>query len=612
MRSAAKVTAPLPFIMAFATLAFSYQPAHALDGTTPKRISLEILEPPARGVLKNVPVSVGVVLPDGELIASQSGRVIDDRGQVVPLDTEATGWWDPGRQSIKWLLLKFPLSTDRNYFFDYPIDAAEKKPHPIAANAGKTITVNTGPLQAEFSSAAPLFSSLVLNGREMLKPEFEPHQLVFSAPAAPAKLREMDWQIEEATSQRATIRGCGYFETTEAERAAQLDLRIQFFKNESFVRIYHTLIWMVRDPEVGAGEISLQIRPNLLPGGEISLGTLARNAERAWSHPWTKDANFYFHQSDVNRLTLQKDTRPLKPAERLAGWIKLKDKDGRGLSVTLRDAWQNYPKAFSVDNGKISVELWPARSAPMGFSLKHLVPESLYFMDEWKRYDWSRQKKHAVHEQATNPHFEHTAEGVARTHEMTLFFFDSDSRRTSDELHSLTQQPVVVRQDPQSAMRVPLMGFALSPVDRQAYPRMEEAIDHLGRMAVARWEELHDYGHWRFGMLRWGKPPLDHGQAGIYRWFDGVQYDLQLIPWMLFLRGGSRDFYIEGERVSRHAMDVCTNHYNTRGSAPGYQAGAAISPFPWNAHHLHKSLKIHFLQYYYHLTGYPRAKEVMH
>ena len=612
MQSTARVAAILSAMLTLAAIASSCQPAQALDRTARKRISLEILEPPARDALKDVPVSVGVVLPDGELSASQSGRVVDDRGQVIPLDTEATGWWDRRHQSIKWLLLKFPLSTDRKYFFEYPLAAADNEQQRIATITDGAITVSTGPLQAEFTNAAPLFSRLVLNGHEMLNGEAEPHQLVFSAPATPAKLSEMNWQIEEATSQRATIRGRGYFRAAWAERAAQLDLRIQFFKNESYVRIYHTVIWMVRDPDIGARQISLQISPNLLSGGEISLGTLTQNAETSWSDPWTKDTSLYFHQSDVNRLTLHKGDSQLEPAERMAGWIKLAGKDGRGLSVTLRDAWQTYPKAFSVDDGKLSIELWPARSAPMGFSLKHLVPESLYYKDEWKRYDWSRQAKHALHEYGANPHFEHTAEGVARTHELTLFFFDRGSRRSADQLHSITQQPVVVRQDPQSAMQVPLMGFALSPVDRQAYPRMEEAIDHLGRMAVGRWEELHDYGHWRFGMLRWGRPPLDHVQSGIYRWFDGVQYDLQLIPWMLFMRGGSRDFYVEGERAGRYAMDVCTNHYNTRGAAPGYQGGAAISPYPWGAHHLHKALKIHFLQYYYHLTGYPRAKDVMH
>ena len=374
---------------------------------------------------------------------------------------------------------------------------------------------------------------------------------------------------------------------------------------------YHTLVWMIRDPDVGAREISLRLRPNLGTGGEIAVGIAPEKENDVWRDQRATDSRLCFYQSDADRCAVLKGGEEVRRARRLAGWMRVTDADGCGVSISLRDTWQAYPKAFSYTNGELGVEFWPSRGEAMGFSLAHIVPKSLYFDKEWERYEWSKEVKHAVHEYGKNPHFEHTAEGAARTHELTLFFFDRNSKRSPAEVHSFTQQPVVLRQDPMQAMKIPAMGFSLSAVDRQAYPRIEEAVDTLGRLAVGRWENLHDYGFWRFGMVRWGMPPLGNRQTGIYRWMDGVQYDLQLIPWILFLRGGSRDFYVEGERVSRYAMDVCTNHFNTRGVATGYQAAAAISPFAWNNHHLHKALKIHFLQYYYHLTGYPRAKDVM-
>jgi hypothetical protein len=513
---------------------------------------------------------------------------------------------------VKWLLLKFPATTDRQYWLEYPVSPAGSTSRPIALEVDDRIRVDTGPLQAEFNASEPLFERVVLNGRELLTADIDPHRLVLEPDAIVGKLGQMQWQIEEATSQRATVRGRGFFRTPAAKRAAQLDLRIQFFKDESFVRLYHTLIWMIRAPNVGAREISLRLRPHLEPGGEISVGVEGESVDRAWSNEWTADNRFYFLQRDVDCFTGFQNRKEIQRRQRLAGWICVAAQDGCGMSIALRDAWQTYPKAFSFEEGTVGVELWPSRAQPMGFGLEHIVPKSLYYKKEWERYEWSKEAKHAVHEQAGNPGFEHTAEGVARTHELTLYFFDRNSKRSHTQIHSLTQQPVVVRQDPAAAMKVPLMGFALSPADHQSYPQMEEAIDALGRMALARWEDLHDFGFWRFGMARWGSPPLANQQSGIYRWFDGLQYDLQLIPWLLFIRGGSRDFYVEGERVGRFAMDVCTNHCNTRGVAPGYQVGAAISPFPWNNHHLHKALKVHFLQYYYHLTGYPRARDVMH
>ncbi len=576
-----------------------------------RRISLEVLEPPGRVVLSDVPVSVGVVFPEKAFAASDCARVVDDHGIVVPLDTEVTGWWDPEHRFVKWLLLKFPVTTDGRYWLEYPVESTNGTARPIASQVDEAIRVDTGPLQAEFRASASPFPKIILNGQQLLNADATTHRLVLDPATTDVTLGQVDWKIEEATSQRATIRGLAFFHGRYARRVAQLDLRLQFFKNESFVRVYHTIVWTIRDPAIGAREISLRLRPSLESGGELSVGLDGNNADDAWRDAWTTDSRFCFHQSDVDCLLLLKNGKEMQQARRLKGWLRMTGNDGRGLGISLRDAWQTYPKAFSLEDGELGVELWPARGEPMGFGLKHIVPESLYYKKEWERYNWSKEAKHALHEYESNPAFEHTAEGAARTHELTLFFFDRSSKRTHTEIHSLTQQPVVVRQDPAMAMKVPLMGFSLSPVDQQTYPRMEEAVDALGRMTVARWEDLHDYGFWRFGMIRWGSPPLADVQSGIYRWFDNVQYDLQLIPWILFMRGGSRDFYVEGERVSRYAMDVCTNHFNTRGAAPGYQGGAAISPFPWHSHHLHKSLKIHFLKYHYHLTGYPRAKDVM-
>jgi hypothetical protein len=75
------------------------------------RMPLEVLEPLERAVLEKVPVSVGVVFPPGTLKAPESGRVVDDLGNILPLDVEVAGWWEPERRTVKWLLLKFSVTT---------------------------------------------------------------------------------------------------------------------------------------------------------------------------------------------------------------------------------------------------------------------------------------------------------------------------------------------------------------------------------------------------------------------------------------------------------------------------------------------------------------------
>jgi len=199
-----------------------------------------------------------------------------------------------------------------------------------------------------------------------------------------------------------------------------------------------------------------------------------------------------------------------------------------------------------------------------------------------------------------------TGEGAARTHEVTVLFYDRTSSRTTAQMNSLTQHPFIMRQSPGHAMRAPILGFKCSAVNRRKYPNIERALDMYGHASVSRYVQTHDYGFLRFGMQRMHYP----GQ-GLYRWMAGMQYDQQLIPWLLFIRGGDRRHYEEAMNTATYAMDMQTNHYNTRGAPPGYMAFVAGMPLPEAPCFWAYNMKIHFLSLCHHLTGYRRAGEVM-
>ncbi|NQT94128.1 MAG: hypothetical protein HQ559_15305 [Lentisphaerae bacterium] len=228
----------------------------------------------------------------------------------------------------------------------------------------------------------------------------------------------------------------------------------------------------------------------------------------------------------------------------------------------------------------------------------------------WGNFAFSNKQGHFVNNYKDAPGFLYTAEGAAWTHEIVFGFHDARTKRTPARLNSVTQHPVVLRQDPEQAMKVPFMGFNIMPRQPQKYPNIERAVDWLGRLSMARWISEGNYGMFRFGMVRWSR----HGEHTYYRWMDNTQYDQQMIPWLLFMRGGGRTWFEDGEVTSRYCMDLNVNHYNTRGSPTGYMAtcGGAL-PFPnfaftsWNM----KGMKLHFLYYYWHLTGYRRAKDVL-
>jgi hypothetical protein len=578
------------------------------DAKPASGIALEVLEPPERqDTIVDFPVTLGLVFPAGRLATVPGGGVVDDLGRAVPFEAEPTGWWDPNKTHVKWLLVRLNASTDRKYFFRPGAEAAVPGGEPIAVESHNAIDVSTGPLQIRIDRTRPgLFLEARLNGRPVLRPLPECFILVASDGGVPIPSVLSDWNagLEESTPLGASVKATGCHKTLNGKPLARLGLRYQFFKGESFVRIFHTLTWMVRDPKIGLRDLSLRLVPAVGESGQVRVG----ESDYADTHtclPWEPASRVVAFQDGPAHFRVRFDNRQVKEGERLGGWIALEGSDGRGVGASLRHAWQTYPTALGVEEGQLRVKFWPEEAPPAGFEPRDIMPDDFYCSAYWNRFDWVEGKGHFVHEYSKHPHFEHTAEGAARTHELTLFFYDDSSRRTTSQLNSITQHPMVLRQDPKSAMRVPFMGLEIVPVDWENYPGMERAIDGIGRMAVGRWASAHDFGLWRFGMMRWG------GTGVSYRWMDGHQYDLPLIPWLLYLRGGGRRWFEEGQATTRFAMDVATTHATTREYPAGNQAAAAAMPFPWGPKFLTKAPKVHFLSCCYHLTGDKRAKEVM-
>ncbi len=587
-------------------------------GADPGKIPLEILEPKERKeAIQEFPVAVGMVFPDGRLSNVPGGRIVDDGGREILFDAEATGWWNREKTRVKWLLLHFKASTDRKYFFELGKKHDPPPGQPVAAKRNDEILVDTGPLKARISQNSPnLFDEIRLNDKPMLQPSGESFNLALHVGKGARRLALGDWKLalEEATPLRAVVKATGYYRDDygaddDGKPVARLDIRYQFFKGESFVRIYHTITWMIRNYMIGARDISLALRPDLPDGGTLRLGLSDTTAD-AWEMPWKRDSKLTAYQDKGDHFAVVAEGKTVKEGRQLGGWFALQGADGRGVSVALRHPWQTFPTEIAVEDGTIRVGFWPRQGPPMSFAPEALMPPELFHHKVWKSFKWSADVGHFVHERARMRWYLHTAEGASRTHELTILFYDRAAKRSPSLMNSVTQHPVVVRQHPESAMRVPFMGFRIMPASKEKYPHIERAADLLGRMSSARWLSCHDYGLWRFGMLRWGSPPADQPRS-LYRWMDGLQYDQQLIPWLLYMRGGDRHFFEQGEITGRFAMDVCVNHYNTRGYPIGYCSTAGGTPFPYVPYHTTKGTKIHFLAYYYHLTGYKRAKEVM-
>ncbi len=706
-------------------------------------VPLEILEPQDRaGMVREFPVTTGMIFLEGDIQQAPGGAVIDDQGRSVPFDWEVTGWWSPEKSSVKWLLLHFKASGDRTYAFVPGAAPAIPLGKPLATESEGRIDITTGPLRARLSASddgrAPVLESAVLNGHPMLKPGASLFEMMDDEGR---KLTCADWRLtlEENSPHRCVALAEGTMRLKGKAPLAKLSVRYHFFSGESFVRLLHTFVWLERSLEPGANQIAVRLAPDLgaRQAASVGLSDTTNERQQAVLGP---EASLVAYQDTAENFSIRESGREIGSGKNLGGWIGVEGEDGRGLSVSLKNAWQTYPTTLSVIGGDLVIGLWPEEAGRFSFEERDIMPDSLYYDEQWGRQvAWTKEggptpfntrdiepkaarnflqtlkrqsataaespgkrivsflppelqtrlrewresgeitdgfrariahgmnaflekpefydsaawagvelkaktagllakgipnlKKaelvwlnrlliesafpkaispsdvpHFIHENSqlvNSGGFVQTGEGASRTHELTVLFHDRDSTRTPAQMNSLTQHPFVMRQSPAHALRVPLLGFHFSPVNREKHPDIERALDHYGDASVSRYVATHDYGFLRFGMQR-----MNHPGEGLYRWCAGMQYNQQIIPWLLFLRGGDQRFYEEAMNTTTYAADMHVNHHK-RGGTPGSMSFVAGMPMPEGGGFAAYNMKVNFLALCHHLTGYRRAKEAM-
>jgi len=304
------------------------------------------------------------------------------------------------------------------------------------------------------------------------------------ATRVPGRLSTWQIQLEYSTPARASIKAHGLIHGVDDQPVARLDTRYEFFKGEALIRVYHTWTWLTQDVAVGACEIAVVLDPVLGGQGTVRVG-LSEYANDAWETPWSASTQLVILQSDADSFAARLDGDLAREGERLGGWIQLRGADNRSVSVSLRHAWESYPTAFSVENGRLRVAFWPTQAERLSFTTDAIMGPDVYNDRCWLRYPFSKGKGHFVNNYETTRGFMYTAEGAAWTHELLIAFHDRATAREPAVLNSVTQHPIIIRQDPVSAMRVPCMGFRLMPVN-SAWPNIERAVDKLGQMSMAR------------------------------------------------------------------------------------------------------------------------------
>jgi hypothetical protein len=538
------------------------------------------------------PVRFGVPFPRGTLAIDESVQVLDDRGALTLHQARTLATWNPaGKQGVRWLLVEFLADPGREYRVVFGSDrVAEPAPEaPIAQVTDGQITLDTGRLSGSIDlKRADLFSSLNVGGAPLVTPgEGERFSGFFVEHETRGLFRgDLDPQptvvLEEAGPIRAVVKFDGWYTNAAGERFCRFSVRAHFFRGRSDVRLDHSFIYtgVSKDDRIRAMGVQLP-----RPAGQRGHAWGEGDTQDQIARMFTSSGKVVQDSLNHNAIELLDYTEQDKPPVKIAGraWGCL---NYGGLTLAIRDAWQQYPWGFEVRDGVVQAQLWPRASRLLDTSFDGYW----WFLDEHQKRFMLAQKRGAKDESGDDwiARFRRVtnATGAAKTHELWLTL--DDMGYGGGRLLREVDQPVLACADPAWMTQTRALDFNPHvPRDDERFADEERYLDAVLAMVRQLTDESHWYGWWDWGGY--------HQLPGYPRGAFADTHDLQTwhrarpkshygwgqLPWTQYFRTGSRQWLRYAQTYTTYSADRAHVHYSADGRTTGYEYHYDHSDIPW-------------------------------
>ena len=196
---------------------------------------------------KNWPVTQGLPFPEGELADLSTLRVLDGDGYEVALQVRATSYWSD--DSVRWTLLGFCINASAgetsSYIVEFGPDVKRIEVNePISITENEDfIDVDSGRLQFRVSKDKfQLLEDLVVDGKKPLDgPAMITVQDERGTTYNCSALKPYSILVEETGPMHAVISVLGWNANAMEEKFLTYTTRIHVYRNQPFVKIFHTL-----------------------------------------------------------------------------------------------------------------------------------------------------------------------------------------------------------------------------------------------------------------------------------------------------------------------------------------------------------------------------------
>ena len=480
------------------------------------------------------PVTCGIPFPQGALTVPDYTRILNPAGEETALQTAVLAEWPDG--SVKWLLVDFQADVAAGSSAEYRLEYGHavvrsqdlaRTPLQITEN-GSEVTVQSGPLKLLLDPHAPCFPARVwidTNGdgrfsaaEEITDPQSPGDMELVSGDGTSYRTggAPCTVEVEERGPLRSVIKVTGRHRAADGSALFRYVTRIHAYAGHDFVRILHT--W--ENDRVAQNFTTVR---SLMLRTPLRLPAAATTLLGAEGEVYRSDGEPTLEQLDVDGYTVAEGSAVRPSGGRAQGTVDLSD-GRRGLTVAVREFWENYPKSLGVEGTSLVVGLCPPLPAD-GYDCEEELEDKLYYYLQGGAYQFKQ--------------------GVSRTHELIYRFHAGGAPSSGPHL----QEPL--------RARAPAAWYCASKAFGDvavADPNKHPHYEHFAANSLTSYLETREQGK-EYGMLNFGD------WYHVQKW-GNIEYDTPHVFFLHYIRGGDSRFLEVGEQALRHYLDVDTCHHH--------------------------------------------------
>ena len=513
------------------------------------------------------PVSCGVSLARGFVRDVRELALMNTRGTAVPVQVNTTGTYKDG--TPRWILLTFfaylPAQGKAVYTLVRGATPAAVETLTHSMHNG-LVHIDTGCARFQIDTRRfRLFDSIKVDSQSLLAGD-KTGGVVLEAQNGSKhhETKATRVEIEQQGPLALVLTVTGAFGPGEPHALADFVCRMTFYAGKSEVRVFYTLHnpGAHRHPgntwDLGTGGSVFMEDVSLL----VPLGTgqwasrlgVSRDDPPLRAETLYQDSSGGPHWDSANHVDKDlkvplnfrgyrvfQSGRRVHQGHRADAWLHVR-RPSSGVTVAVRDFWQNFPKALSYTDNTLRIGLWPRESA-------------------------------GAHE---------LLGGEQKTHEMLFVFHgpqtgDRDIARRMQSFHA----PLYAMPDPETVYATRAF-WPTGPLNRQEFTRLEQTCDTFvyangaqQKSMLTQWDRIDEYGWRHFGdsladneaspkQMMLDFP--DHHVDGRPISHFGNEYDVNYGVLLQGLRRADPRWMWVADVKCRHYADICIYHTDADGS----------------------------------------------